>query len=360
MKFNALNEEKGSIIIIVALSLTFIMGFAALVMDYGSVVIEKTKFQNAVDAAALSAANYLPSTSLATTKANSYIALNGYTPTDIAITFSNSNNTIEIVGTKTIQYGFARILGFNDVTITQTSFAERESVGEAFNYAMFSGGSTNGIDLSGVELSGSNNYINGNIHTNSFFKSTGSSTTITGSVEAATTITTSGSNSNINQLIPNAPFISMPSFFEPLKLEAQQNGNLYTGTKSFSLSNIDITHPIFVDGSINISGSKFSGKGCIIATGSISLSGSNTYQNLDSSICFYSTNGDINISGSNITIDGVLYAPNGSVKMSGSNKTINGRVVAKNIDVSGSSLTIKTASKDLESLPKSSVRLVSN
>lgn len=359
MRFSSLNNEKGSIVLIVALSITVIMGFAALVIDYGAVVIEKTKFQNAVDAVALSAANYLPSTSLATTKANNYIELNGYNPADISITFLNSNNTIEVTGTKIIQYGFARILGFNDVTITQTAYAERESVGEAFNYAMFSGGEE-GLDLTGIELTGSNNYINGNVHTNSFFKSTGSSTTITGNIEAATTITISGSHPNINQRIPNSPIISMPSFYEPLKLEAEQNGTAYTGTKSFNLSNIDITHPIFVDGSINISGSTFSGKGCIIATGSISLSGSNTYQNLNSSVCFYSINGDINISGSSITIDGVLYAPNGTIKMSGSNKTINGRIVAKEVDISGSSLTLVSSENDLQSLPKSSVRLVNN
>ena len=359
MKFNALNEEKGSIIIIVALSLTFIMGFAALVMDYGSVVIEKTKFQNAVDAAALSAANYLPSTSLATTKANSYVELNGYTPTDIAITFSNSNNTIEIVGTKTIQYGFARILGFNDVTITQTAFAERESVGEAFNYAMFSGGET-GIDLTGIELSGSNNYINGNVHTNSFFKSTGSSTTITGNVEASTTITTSGAHTNINNLIPNAPVISMPSFYEPLKLQAEQAGNSYTGNKSYNGSSINISQPIYVNGDLSISGSHFTGKGCIIATGDISISGSNIRQSSSDSVCIYSINGDITMSGSSITLDGVLYAPNGAIKLSGSNKTINGRVIAKKVDISGSSLTIQTSENDLLSLPKSSVRLVSN
>ena len=357
MKVHPIKDEKGSIIVIVALSLTVIMAFAAIVIDYGTVVVEKTKFQNAVDAASLSAANYLPDTTQATSKANNYIELNGYHPSDIAITFSDSNKTIKVVGTKTIPYSFARIMGFTDITITQTASAKKESVGEAFDYALFSGGQT-GIDLSGIELSGSNNYIDGNVHTNSFFKSSGSSTTITGNVEAATTITTSGAHTNINQLIPNAPIISMPDFSQALKLQAEQFGHSYIGNKSYNGSSININEPIYVNGNLSISGSHFSGKGCIIATGNISISGSNINQSLDDSVCIYSLNGDITMSGSSITLDGILYAPNGVIKLSGSNKTINGRVIAERIDISGSSLTIETSENDLESLPKSTVRLV--
>ena len=359
MKCNHINNENGSIILIVALSLTVIMSMAALVIDYGTVVIEKTKFQNAIDATSLSAAHYLPSTTLCTTKANEYIELNGYTPSDIAITFSNSNNTMKIVGTKTIPYGFARIMGFTDITITQTASATREGVGQAFNYALFSGGQT-GIDLSGIELTGANIYIEGNVHTNSFFKSSGASTTITGNVEAVTTITTNGSNTNINALIPNAPFINMPDFSQEIKLLAEQAGNFYTGDRNYNGTNIDVDQPIYINGDLNISSSTFSGKGCIIATGDISVSGSNIYQGMDDSICIYSVNGSITMSASSLNLDGILYAPNGSVKMSGANKTINGRIVSRNIDISGSSLTIIISEEDLESLPDTSVRLVSN
>jgi len=104
--------------VIFAVTITVIMGFAALVIDIGRVTIEKSKLQNAIDASALAGAQNLPDTSKATAIANQYITSNGYSPSDITISFSDSNTIINITGSKKIEYSLAKVLGFESATVT--------------------------------------------------------------------------------------------------------------------------------------------------------------------------------------------------------------------------------------------------
>jgi hypothetical protein len=50
LKCNFIKNNKGSSAIILALSMTAILGFCAIVSDVGLVVLERQKMQNAVDA----------------------------------------------------------------------------------------------------------------------------------------------------------------------------------------------------------------------------------------------------------------------------------------------------------------------
>ena len=356
MKFNAINDEKGSIILIVALSLTFIMGFAALVLDYGSVVIEKTKFQNAVDATALSAANYLPSTSLATTKANDYIALNGYAPSDISITFLNSNSTIKVAGTKKVQYGFARILGFIDATITPVAAATKEGgLGPAFTYALFSGSPTTDLALNGTSFN-----ISGSVHSNKNFIMNCSSATITGACEASSAISINGTYINVNNRVPNSPNITMIDFSDTVKTQAQTAGTVYNSDQTFSSSTVNFNNSIYVKGAVSINTSSFYGQGCLLATGNISLNGTSLNTSMNDAVCLYSQTGNITINGSTVTIDGILYAPNGNISINASTVNIHGRVIAKTLSINASTINITSSTNELSSLPSSSVRLVNN
>lgn len=68
----------------------------------------------------------MPDTYIATNIANEYIKLNGFTPSDISITFINSNNTINIAGTKKVDFIFARVIGFESTTVNLVSAAVKE------------------------------------------------------------------------------------------------------------------------------------------------------------------------------------------------------------------------------------------
>src|SRR5437764_11214416 len=74
--------RRGAIITHVAVSLTAILGIAALVLDGGTLIQERRHAQATVDAAALAAAIELSkngTTDAATTKALSYASSNGFT-----------------------------------------------------------------------------------------------------------------------------------------------------------------------------------------------------------------------------------------------------------------------------------------
>lgn len=348
-----LKGNKGSSTIIFALTLTVIAGMSAFVMDIGLVVLEKQKLQNAVDATALAAAHELPNTSKAGSVANNYIQLNGYTPSDINITFSNSNKEISVTGTKTIEYTFAKVLGFDDATVISSATAILESIGGPFDYALFSGSTTDTLSLNG-----SNFYIDGSVHTNYKFVMTGSNQTITGACEAVSTIKITGSNNDVKVRVPDAPIMEMPDFSEMIRVEAEKAGQAYVGDKTFNSSNIDVNSPIYVDGDVTINGSSFTGKGAILATGNITFNGSNVGISNKDSVCIYSMNGNITLNGSGAVLDGVIYAPKGIVTMNGSNQLINGRVIAHQTHFNGGNSRIISGTYDLQGLPDYSIRLV--
>jgi hypothetical protein len=338
-----------------ALSLMVIAASTALVTDVGMVAAEKAGMNNAIDAATLAAAKDLPNITTARATANLYIQENGYNPSDIAITFSESNNVISITGTKQINHTFARILGFNSTTIHPSASARKAgSFGPAFDYAIYSGTTYPGgfsVKLQNVlTVSGSNNTVNGSVHANYRIDVSASSTTITGTCEAVDTVNI-GSNPGITNPRPNSPFVPMPDFSAAkpiIKAAAIAAGRYYSG--NFSKTNcgsvLNLTSPIYVEGNANLSDISFSGAGCIYVKGTIDITGTGTSYASNSNICMYSdyvspnkASEAIYFGGSDKNFKGILYAPNGSISVTGSNYAFNGSVVGKVVDISGSAKT---------------------
>ncbi len=348
-----LKNEKGVAIVLFAMLITLLMGFGAIAVDVGRVILEQTSLQNAVDATTLAAAQELPDTVKATAKANEYIAANGYAPADITIMFSNSNKTMTIEAKKILNYTFARVIGFDNKMVRTSAAAQTDGIGDSFNYALFSGGLTNTLSLNG-----SNMYIGGSSHSNKNFSANGSQLTITGACEAKTTISINGSSINIPTRVPNAPFVPMPDFSEIIKQQAEKAGTLYTGNKTFNGSNMNVEESIYVNGNVTINGSRFTGKGCVLATGSITFNGSNLNATSNDAVCFYTKTGNITINGSSQTFEGILYAPNGNINMNGSSQTVRGRVIGKSVTINGSSLLIQSGTNEMSSLPSKGVKLI--
>lgn len=113
-----IKSQKGSSIVIVAFTMAIIASVCALVLDIGVVFLEKSRFQMAIDSTALACAQDLPDTQKAYDTANTYIQNNGYTSSDIVVTFRNNNKVVEIKGNKTVKYTFAKVLGLNQITIS--------------------------------------------------------------------------------------------------------------------------------------------------------------------------------------------------------------------------------------------------
>ncbi|GLB31526.1 hypothetical protein LAD12857_34490 [Lacrimispora amygdalina] len=108
---NRFGNRKGSILVIVTLMLTAMLGAVALVTDVGMAYLKKQQLNNAVDSAALAGAQVLRrSQAEALDKAFQYAQLNGFDTQDVAISFPNSH-TISVEGKKRVDFIFARVLG---------------------------------------------------------------------------------------------------------------------------------------------------------------------------------------------------------------------------------------------------------
>ncbi len=370
-KLKRIKDESGQAAIIAAFAFVIVCGMLAFVIDYGAVTLEKSNLQNAIDAACLSAAQDLPDTVKATDSANKYISLNGYDASDILITFSDSNSTINITGSKTVAYTFAGILGIENTTVNARAAATREMLGGPFDYTLFSGDADTTL-----AITGSGQYVGGNAHSNSNFTMTGSSQTITGSAESVSQfsitgssitiggtcqgskVSTTGSNISIGtKVVSPAPFVDMPDFSDQIKKQAEASGQVYMGDITLNGSGLNVDHSIYVDGNVTVNGNNFFGKGCILATGNITFVGTSLVSTPGDAVCFYSENGNISITGSNATIDGILYAPNGRIAITGTNVTINGRVIGNTLSLTGSKYRIVGGTDDLNSLSAGSVKL---
>lgn len=351
--FKALRNNKGSAMIIYVFMFVALLGIAAIAIDTGTVVVKKERLQNAVDAAALAAAQQLPNTTAAAAAAQKYVAFNGFSASDITITFADSNKTIIIKANKQVDYSFAKILGISGTDVTLSSKAACAQIGGAFGYVLFSGSQT-----SMLSLNGSSYTISGNAHTNANFTANGSSNTISGSCEAVGNITVNGGNNHIDKRVPHASVVTMPDFSDSIKQQAQACGQLYNGDKTFNGSSIDVTEPLYVNGNITINGSKFKGVGFLFATGNITFNGSSIKMSSGDSVCIYSKSGSIRVNGSGAAVDGILYAPGGGITMNGSNQVVHGRVIGNSVILNGSGIQIIGSAADVNCLPSSYVKLV--
>lgn len=113
-------DERGQVLVLFAAALVGIVAIVGLSVDVGQLVLTRTDLQKVADAAALAGAQDLPSTSVATQSANTYVGLNAPN-TAAAVVFSatnNANDTIEATATRQVNYTFLRVLGMRGATVS--------------------------------------------------------------------------------------------------------------------------------------------------------------------------------------------------------------------------------------------------
>jgi hypothetical protein len=114
-----LREERGTILIIVAVGMIAFLGFLTLVIDGGNLYLHRNRLARAADAAALAGAQELPEyPSDAEAKAQNYAQQNGVELDRITVSVEDSNTSVTVETAATVDYFFARVLGFteNDVS----------------------------------------------------------------------------------------------------------------------------------------------------------------------------------------------------------------------------------------------------
>jgi Flp pilus assembly protein TadG len=112
-----MKKEDGQSLILVALLMVVILGFAALTIDVGMMSLTKDDLQIAADAAALAGAQELPDyPDQAKTVAQNYATANGKSGDDMTVTIGADNKSITVKVTRTENMSFARVLGVNSST----------------------------------------------------------------------------------------------------------------------------------------------------------------------------------------------------------------------------------------------------
>lgn len=115
-------KERGSVIVLVTLALTTLLGFCAIVTDVGLMYAQKAHLQNSVDAAALAGVQELPSNpTLATQTASAYASRNGVS--SITVEFEANNAKIIVRATQQVPTYFARIWGITEEQISVSTKA---------------------------------------------------------------------------------------------------------------------------------------------------------------------------------------------------------------------------------------------
>lgn len=123
-------EEKGQVIVIIAVAFTVLLGFTALVIDTGILYLENNRLASAADAAALAGAQELPDTAAALAAANNFAQLNGVAPGTLNVTFSQDNKEITVAVNREVDLYFAQILGFHKKTVNGQATARIAPVSE--------------------------------------------------------------------------------------------------------------------------------------------------------------------------------------------------------------------------------------
>lgn len=116
-------NDKGSAIVVVALTITMMIGFGALVVDVGNLYLHKIRLANMVDAAALAGVQDLPGNSqLAVSNAKYYGAQNGMERDVVSVGVSN-NIVITVSATRKVPLFLARIFQMTSSDVTATASA---------------------------------------------------------------------------------------------------------------------------------------------------------------------------------------------------------------------------------------------
>ena len=393
-------DDRGAVLIIVAIAMLLVLGVAALSVDGGRGLNEERDSQNAADQASLAAAwaecngRDPQAAGIASAAANGFD--NNGTTNTVTITDLGSGR-FDAVVTSTIDGGFAKTVGADTITARSQAVANCSIDSGLGGFALFSGSTSCGpVDLN---LAGSAQVIEGGIHSNDQLMINGNAASpssiygpVTASVSVAhhgvlfydnpgdTTPSTPGTNPTQGVAVRPYPAEYNIADYAPGGTQAVAAGSYYPFTTDQVWQNQTLASGLYyVDGDVDIRQNVVGEHVTIVATGQIQVRGNGNRVNtitdeLDplygpydpSGLALFSTyrngvascNRDaIKWSGSAHEWGGIQYAPFGNVDMSGaSNVSFNGSIIAYNINLSGSDMTI-SYNDDFEGTPSTVINL---
>ncbi len=346
------NRERGSVALLMAASLTFLFGLAALAVDAGFLYTQERSLQTVADSAALAGGKGL-SNGTAIAQATAMATQNGYVDgvggNTVSITLPAASQ-IQVAISHTQPFIFGRIFGFASKSTTGTAI-----VGQAPGApAIWAGGGCG--SATGLILNGGPFAITGDLQSNGPLADfTGGGDTDTGSV----------TNSNLcgppaawrgpppTLGIGQGPPTPDPWGYNIASFPPCTYGSLAGPTIPISTAIVppgiycsggDID--LGTGGAILAVGVTFLAMGHI-NIGSAAITDMIPAAGCDNLIAFSMSTDNcvsgspaINVGNSNVTIHGSFYAPLGCLNMGGPNFNITGSLVGNEVNLAGPSWTI--------------------
>jgi cytoskeletal protein CcmA (bactofilin family) len=374
-------RRDGQSLALVAVMLPVLVGMIAASVTVGTVYTSATRLQNAVDAAAVAAAEEAARGNTAAVGSQSaFIAEDAPGASGSVALVPSQPNTVEATGVLTVPGGFAALFGHRTFTVRSAAVA-RWGPGTAFNFAIFQG-DPNASDQA-LTLNG-NEDVTGSVHSNNDLVLNGN-VGVTGSCGGNPAVTVHGNVSCTSGLIQPAPEVPMPVWTpsEVTPAHATVIGSPTSPVSSYTPPGNTVTGNYIIYGNLVFNGNtsvdgNFLVYGNVTFNGNVSESGSvtafggnitlngNVSQYLPSAgiaLAAFTTTGApgggsggaITVNG-NDTVNGTLYAPDGQTTLNG-NVTVIGAVVANQVVLNGNT-TVTWNATDVAAVPVQQVALV--
>lgn len=327
-------DNRGSSVIIFIIIFVVLVGFTGLAIDVTNIYYQKQKLQNGTDLAALAAVQHtVKNDGQVNSTGIHYAQKNGIKSSEVIVThpYNADNYKVEVVASRNINLIFLPLLGYNSKTISARSVAG-VNVDEltlfndiALNYAVFGGSTENNL-----QIKGNGSLVKGNIHSNDDLEFFGNNHTIEGNLSADEDIRLDDKVTIDKErwtVTPWDKIVPTPTIdFDKYSSLAEHvvNGDVvYNG-------DLNIDGIWLINGNCHLAGQRISGKGILLVTGSLTISGGTQYETGDDLLAMYA-GGDIHISASKGHIVGALFAPNGEIRINGSGNTFYGSLIANNV-----------------------------
>ncbi|MDP2872859.1 MAG: hypothetical protein Q8P31_10035 [Bacillota bacterium] len=345
--------KRGAATLMVALMMVGLLGMTALTVDVGAGYAFKERCEFVTEAAVLAAARLLPDVTQATNVARAVVQANNLNPAALVIETPLDGNAMKVrcSYTDSRASAFARALGIGQFAYSARATAVRGGAA-MFDYALFSGSTLDDLRIGGSELN-----VTGSVHSNEDLRFNGATINVSDSLEAAQRLINNGSTINAGTISTYDRVIPMPQYSTSELRDmcaVRHNGSMH-----FSGTTLDITGGVFVDGSLQLTGVSVTGVGLLVATGNITLNGTDfRCVGPSDAVCVY-TQQSISMEGNTFVAQGMFYAPNGTINCSGASPIIQGSVVANRLDFTGcNTITIVYDATSRSVLPNLNVQLI--
>ena len=200
-------------------------------------------------------------------------------------------------------------------------------------------------ESAGIAVNTDNFTLNGSAYTNGVFSATAQYPNINGTVTDADDIAiddTADEENTEDTFDVNKDMILIHT-----KLTSKyftEGCDTYDEDYTYSDMNVNINDPIYVTGRLNLDGN-ISLNDAVGAVSDVDLTGGNLNGN---NTVIYSKFGDIDISNSQATVNGLIYAPFGTVTIDCDNFNMNGLIIAQNVVIDGYGANINYSSSCAE------------